>query len=66
MRWMSVAERLTGRLPLQKQQEPTGEVTGLDFSESMLEAGRPKVADLSEHFAYSRECDGITVSRQYI
>ena len=40
---MSAVGPLTGRLLLQKAAGPTGQVTGLDFSESMLEAGKPKV-----------------------
>ena len=41
---MSVVGLLIGQLPLQRRQGPAGHVTGLDFSEGMLEAGRPKVA----------------------
>ena len=63
MHLMFVAERLTGRLLLQKPSGPSGEVTGLDFSESMLEAGKQKVENLSQYYTCSRKCDGIAISR---
>ena len=42
-RWMFAAARRIGQLPLAKAVGASGEVTGLDFSESMLEAGKDKV-----------------------
>lgn len=43
----------------------SGEVKGLDFSHNMLQVGEKNNA-LPANRTYTRKCNGITISRQYI